>query len=63
MWTTTAGEHCGRRATRDQSDLTDEEWCVIEPYRPPAERAGRLHAWPPREIVNASFYVMRGGIA
>ena len=63
MWTLTTRKHYSRRATRYQSDLTDEEWHVIEPYLPPAKRTGRPRAWPLREIVNAIFYVMRGGIA
>lgn len=63
MWTPTTRKHYSRRATRYQSDLTDEEWHVIEPYLPPAKRTGRPRAWPLREIVNAIFYVMRGGIA
>jgi len=63
MWTATTREHFGRRTNRYQSDRTDEEWGVIEPYLPPAKRMGRPRAWPLREIVNAVFYVMRGGIA
>jgi putative transposase len=63
MWTPTTRKHYSRRATRYQSDLTDEEWRVIEPHLPPAKRTGRPRAWPLREIVNAIFYVMRGGIA
>jgi hypothetical protein len=57
MWTPTTREHYNRRATRYQSDLTDEEWRVIEPHLPPPKRTGRPWAWPLREIVNAIFYV------
>ena len=63
MWTPTTREHYSRRAMRYQSDLTDAEWRVIEPLLPPAHWTGRPRAWPLREIVNAIFYVMRGGIA
>jgi len=63
MWTTTTREHYRRRLARYQSDLTDEEWRVIEPYLPPAKPTGRPRVWPMREIVNAIFYVLRGGIA
>jgi transposase len=63
MWTPTTRAHYSRRTNRYQSDLTDEEWRVIKPYLPPAKRTGRPRAWPLREIVNAIFYVMRGGIA
>lgn len=63
MWTPTTREHYSRRSPRYQTDLTDEEWRVIEPHLPPAKTTGRPRAWPMREIVNAIFYVMRGGIA
>jgi transposase len=63
MWTPTTREHHSRRAPRYQTDLTDEEWRVIEPHLPPARTTGRPRAWPMREIVNAIFYVLRGGMA
>ena len=63
MWTPTTREHYKRRAARYQSDLTDAEWQVIEPHLPPANVTGRPRSWDMREIVNAIFYVMRGGIA
>jgi len=63
MWTPTTREYYSRGAMRYQSDLTDAEWRVIEPLLPPAKKTGRPRAWPLREIVNAIFYVMRGGIA
>lgn len=63
MWTPATREHYRRRTPRYQTDLTDAEWRVIEPLLPPAKRTGRPRAWPLREIVNAIFYVLRGGIA
>lgn len=63
MWTPTIREQYRRRTSRYQTDLTDEEWQVIEPLLPPAASTGRPRAWPMREIVNALFYVLRGGIA
>ena len=36
---------------------------MIERYLPPCSENGRPRAWPLREIVNAIFYVLRGGIA
>ena len=63
MWTPTTRKHYSRDAARYQSDLTDEEWRVIEPHLPRAKTTGRPRAWLVREIVNAIFYVMRGGIA
>jgi len=63
MWTPTTREHYSRRAARYQTDMSDEEWRVIEPHLPPARTTGRPRAWPMREIVNAIFYVLRGGMA
>jgi len=63
MWTPTTREHYSRRTTRYHSDLTDEEWLVIKPYLPPPKPTGRPRSWPMREIINAIFYVLRGGIA
>jgi putative transposase len=45
------------------SDLNDEEWHLIRPLFPPASKRGRPRAWPIRQIVDAIFYVVRGGIA
>jgi putative transposase len=48
---------------RYETDLTDAEWALIEPLMPRPRPCGRPRAWPLREIVNAIFYVLRGGIA
>jgi putative transposase len=61
MWTPTTRDHYSRRTARYQSDLTDEEWRVIEPYLPAEKTTGRPRGWPMREIVNGIFYVMRSG--
>lgn len=61
MWTPTTREQHNRKAARYQSDLTDEEWRVIEPHLPEARTTGRPRTWPMREIVNGIFYVMRAG--
>lgn len=62
MWTPTTREQHNRRATRYQTDLTDAEWRLIQPHLPAACETGRPRAWPMREIINAIFYVLRGGI-
>jgi transposase len=63
MWTpTTRRQHSGD-GLRDGTDLTTREWRVIEPYLPPCSENGRPRDWPLREIVNAIFYVLRGGSA
>jgi putative transposase len=45
------------------TDLNDTEWKVIAPYLPEAKATGRPreHSW--REILNAIFYIVRGGCA
>lgn len=63
MWTPTTREQHSRPTARYQTDLTDAEWRLIESRLPPARKTGRPRAWPMREIVNAVFYVLRGGIA
>ncbi len=62
MWTATTRAQHLRDGLRFASDLTDAEWAVLEPLLPPAAATGRPPAWPLRELVNAMFYVLRGGI-
>jgi transposase len=62
MWTSTTREHHSRPGLRYESDLTDGEWAVLEPLLPPPAARGRPRRWPMREILNALFYVLRGGI-
>jgi transposase len=61
MWTPTTRKKHNRKAKRYQTDVTDEEWRVIEPHLPAAKGTGRPRAWPMREIINGIFYVMRAG--
>ena len=61
MWTPTTRKQHSRANERYESDLTDEEWRVIEPHLPVAQSKGRPWAWSMREIVNGIFYVMRAG--
>lgn len=61
MWTPATREKYSRQALRYQSDLTDQEWRVIEPLLPTPKTRGRPWGWPLREVVNAIFYVMRSG--
>nr|WP_041359133.1 IS5 family transposase [Nitrobacter hamburgensis] len=63
MWTPTTREQHSRRAARYQTDLTDAEWRLVEPHLAAAKKTGRPRSWSMREIVNAIFYVLRGGIA
>jgi putative transposase len=43
------------------SDLTDAEWTILAPFIPPAEPGGRPRTSDMREVLNASFYLLRGG--
>jgi putative transposase len=58
MWTLPLARSIA--ALRYQSDVTDQEWLVIDPLFPKPKIRGRR---PLREIVNAIFYVMRSGCA
>jgi putative transposase len=43
------------------SDLTDEQWKLIEPVIPPAKPGGRPRKVNMREVVNAVLYLNRTG--
>jgi Putative transposase of IS4/5 family (DUF4096) len=63
MWTPTTRAQHSRAGLRYGSDLTDAEWAILYPFLPPEGGCGCKRAWPMREVVNAIFYVLRGGIA
>ena len=63
MWTPTTRRHHSRANLRYETDLTDAEWAVIEPLMPQPAVCGRPALWPMREVLNAIFYVLRGGIS
>jgi putative transposase len=43
------------------TDLTDDEWRVLEPLIPPAKLGGRPRSADVREIMNALRYQLRAG--
>jgi putative transposase len=43
------------------SDLTDEQYALIEPFLPPVLKWGRPRKYPYREILNAIFYLLKTG--
>src|SRR5437867_8530861 len=46
------------------SDLTDEQWAIVEPMIPPAKqnpRGGRPREVDMREVLNTIFYLTRSG--
>ena len=46
---------------RYPSDLTDNEWDLLEPHLPAPKERGRPRLHSPREILNAVFYVLKSG--
>ena len=63
MWTAATRRRHSRDHLRYGSDLSDAEWEIIAPFMPAPAKTGRPRQWPMREIMNAIFYVLRGGIA
>ena len=62
MWTPDTRSQHTRVSKRYQTDLMDSEWLLIADMLPAAARLGRRREWAMREIANATFYVLRGGI-
>jgi len=52
---------CGRERRVYASDVTDEEWVILEPLIPAAKPRGRSEEIERREIVNGMLYVLRSG--
>jgi putative transposase len=46
-----------------QSDLSDAEWSCLEPHLPLSNATGRPKLHSTSEIINAIFYIVRGGCA
>jgi len=61
MWTTEKRPRYDRDKLRYPSDLTDEEWSLVEPLIPPAKRGGRRREVVVREVVNGVMYVLSTG--
>lgn len=60
-WTETIRRHYERRCPRYASDLTDEEWSLIEALMPSPNRIGRPRKTDLREVVNALLYIASSG--
>ena len=43
------------------SDLTDEQWQLLEPLLPPAKPGGRPRTTDIRKVVNGNLYLVRSG--
>ena len=50
-----------RLVQRYPTDLTEAEWTLLAPLIPVAQSGGRPRTTDMREVVNAIFYVLRGG--
>ncbi len=61
MWTKENRARYDRSRLRYPSDLTDEEWALIEPHIPPAKRGGNRRHVDEREVVNGLMYVLSTG--
>ena len=55
MWTTKNRARYERKGLRFESDLTDEEYALIEPFLPPERNVSR------RSLVNGILYVLTTG--
>jgi len=62
MWTDTTRAIHARKGLALPSNLTDDEWAVLEPLLPPASSVGRPRKWPLQRIVEAMLYLLRGGL-
>jgi len=49
------------RRKRYTSDLSDEEWAIIEPLVPPAKAGGRPRTTNMRDVLDAIFYILKTG--
>ncbi len=43
------------------TDVTDDQWAMVEPLLPPAKPGGRPRSTDPREVINALLYQSRTG--
>ena len=61
---TTSGNHRGMEPRKPYpTDLSDKEWDLINHLVPAAKPGGRPEKYPKREILDAIFYILRGGCA
>ena len=61
MWTNENRSLYDRSTLRYPSDLTDEEWALVEPAIPPAKRGGGKRTVIMREVVNGVMYILSTG--
>jgi transposase len=61
MWTVENRARYDRSRLRYPSDLTDEEWALVQPEIPRAKRGGNKRTVDVREVVNGLMYVLSTG--
>jgi transposase len=61
MWTSKNRARYDRSKLRYPSDLTDNEWRLVEPLIPPGKRGGNKRTVVMREVVNGLMYVLSTG--
>ncbi len=61
MWTNENRGRYDRSKLRYPSDLTDEEWSIIDPLIPPAKRGGNKRTVVVRDVVNGLMYILSTG--
>ena len=61
MWTKENRGRYDRSRLRYPSDLTDEEWALVEPLIASAKRGGNKRTVDVREVVNGLMYVLSTG--
>lgn len=61
MWTAENRPRYNRDQLRYPSDLTDEEWMVVEPLIPPGKRGGGRRTVIMREVMNGLMYILSTG--
>jgi len=61
MWTDENRGRYDRSKLRYPSDLTDQEWSLLEPEIPPAKRGGNKRHVNVREVVNGLMYILSTG--
>ena len=61
MWTEKSRPRYNRDHLRYPSDLTDEEWVVVEPLIPPPRPGGGNRRTDMRAVVNGLMYILSTG--
>ena len=61
MWTPENRPRYNRDKLRYPSDLTDDEWTLVEPFIPPARRGGGKRQTDMRTVMNGVMYILSTG--